>query len=83
MDNKVKVCNFLSDEESNKNPELTTEQERYKDTWYGKRVNKDGNIVPGWALGFESRYPEDKTGDNDADALWPLANWLNSLYEIY
>ena len=83
LDNKVKVCNFLSDEESNKNPELTTEKERYEDTWYGKRVNKDGDIVPGWAIGFESRYPEDKVGDKDADALWPLANWLNSLYEIY
>lgn len=83
LDNNVKVCNFLSDETSNKNSELKTEAERYRDTWYGDRINEEGKIVPGWRIGFESRHPEDKEGLNDADALWPLASWLNELYEIY
>ena len=83
MDNNEKVCNFLSDEKSSQNPSNNTEGKRYYDTWYGDRVNKDNEVVPGWALGFESRYPEDKMGKADADALWPLASWINELYEIY
>lgn len=83
LDNNEKVCNFLSDEKSGQNPSNNTESKRYYDTWYGDRINKDNKVVPGWALGFESRYPEDKKGKTDADALWPLASWLNELYEIY
>jgi hypothetical protein len=52
----------------------------YEDTWYGTYINKDGEEVPGWTLGFESRYPEDKVGYHDADALYPLASWINELY---
>lgn len=83
LDNNVKVCNFLSDETSNANPDLKTEEARYYDTWYSDRVNEDKEVVPGWCIGFESRHPEDKVGLHDADALWPLASWLNSLYAIY
>jgi hypothetical protein len=83
LDNNVKVCNFLSDAEANANPELTTEEDRYYDTWYSNRVNEEGKIVPGWRIGFESRHPEDKESLHDADVLWPLASWLNSLYDLY
>ena len=83
LDNNEKVCNFLSDATSNANPELTTEVDRYYDTWYGTRINADNEEVPGWTIGFESRHPEDKVGLHDADALWPLASWLNELYAQY
>ena len=96
LDNNEKVCNFESDEESTfvgydaDNPKKKeeyeinnkTEQERYYDSWYSKRINEDGDVVPGWARGFESRYPEDKVDTHDADALWPLASWLNNLYSM-
>ena len=96
LDNNEKVCNFESDEESTfidydaENPKKKeeydindkTEQERYYDSWYSKRINEDGDIVPGWARGFESRYPEDKVDTPDADALWPFASWLNNLYSM-
>lgn len=52
----------------------------YEDTWYGTFVNADNDEVPGWTLGFESRYPEDKVGYHDADALYPFASWINRLY---
>lgn len=51
----------------------------YEKTWYDTFANKDNDLVPGWTLGFESRYPEDRVGYHDADALYPLASWLNSL----
>ena len=54
----------------------------YYDTWYRNFLNKENKIVPGWALGFESRYPEDRVGTHDADMLWPLASWLNTLYNL-
>lgn len=77
LDNGVKVCNFL--------PHADAEdkgQGLYHNTWYGTYENKDGDLAPGWTLGFESRYPEDKVGYHDADSLWPLASWLNELYNI-
>ena len=83
LDNNVKVCNFLSDAQANENPDLKTEEERYYDTWYGTRENEDKEKVPGWCIGFESRHPEDKKDLHDADVLWPLASWLNSLYTLY
>ena len=55
----------------------------YKDTWYNTFTNTDGDEVPGWTLGFESRYPEDRIGYHDADMLYPLASWLNELYLLY
>ena len=82
LDNNEKVCNFLSDAVSNANSALTTEKDRYYDTWYGDRENADKEIVPGWTIGFESRHPEDKVGLHDADALWPLASWLNELWAL-
>ena len=51
----------------------------YHDTWYNTFKNADDEDVPGWMLGFESRYPEDRVGYHDADALYPLASWLNEL----
>ena len=71
LDNAVEVCNFLPKAGYN-----------YEETWYGTFVNKDNERVPGWTLGFESRYPEDRVGYHDADALYPLASWLNALYNL-
>jgi hypothetical protein len=82
LDNNEKVCNFLSDATSNANTELLTEKDRFRDTWYGTRINADNEEVPGWTIGFESRHPEDKIGLNDADALWPLASWINELWDL-
>ena len=77
LDNGVKVCNFLPHDEA-----VDEGQGLYHQTWYGTFKNKDGVMAPGWTLGFESRYPEDKVGYHDADSLWPLASWLNELYNI-
>ena len=86
LDNNEKVCNFLSDPTSqslvHEDGTPYTEQEKYYDSWYGSRVNEDKEVVPGWCIGFESRHPEDKVGLHDADALWPLASWINDLYTI-
>lgn len=43
----------------------------YRQTWY------EGNT---WTEGFESRYPEDVVNPHGADALYPLASWINELY---
>ena len=77
LDNGVKVCNFLPHDEA-----VDEGQGLYHQSWYGTFKNKDGNPAPGWTLGFESRYPKDKVGYHDADSLWPLASWLNELYNI-
>ncbi len=68
LDNAVEVCNFLS-----------KSGYTYEQTWYNTFLNSDNKKVPGWTLGFESRYPEDKVGYHDADSLYPLAAWLNDL----
>lgn len=77
LDNGVKVCNFLPHADA-----VDEGQGLYHQSWYGTFKNKDGDMAPGWTLGFESRYPEDKVGYHDADSLWPLASWLNELYNI-
>lgn len=77
LDNGVKVCNFLPHADA-----VDEGKGLYHNTWYGTYENKDGDLAPGWTLGFESRYPEDKVGYHDADSLWPLASWLNELYNI-
>ena len=96
LDNIEKVCNFTCDIYSTyegydvytHEPGMTyetndkTESERYYDTWYSKRKNEDGEIVTGWQLGFESRHPEDKTDDHDADVLYELASWINNTYAL-
>ena len=96
LDNNEAVCNFIHDTESTytrysveDDPETTvyeindkTEQERYYDSWYSDRINEDGDIVPGWRRGFESRHPEDKEDYHDADVLFELASWLNDLYDL-
>jgi hypothetical protein len=95
LDNNEKVCNFIHDAEStyidydvndpkDKEYELNekTEAERYYDSWYSLRINEEGDIVPGWRRGFESRYPEDKEEATDADVLWRLASWINGLYDL-
>lgn len=54
----------------------------YEESWYnGFETPKDGT-VPGWTLGFESRYPEDRVGYHDGDSLYPLASWINRLYRL-
>jgi hypothetical protein len=78
LDNAVEVCNFLG-KKKNADDE-NSERYNYYDTWYGTYKNADNNMVPGWTLGFESRYPEDRVGYHDADMLWPLASWVNNLY---
>lgn len=58
-----------------------SETEKYQKTWYDDIDTTDGPM-PGWTAGFESRYPEDKEGTHDADALFPLASWINELYDL-
>lgn len=89
LDNFVNVCNFLpepkayiEDKDGNLIPDPNAGYWNYTDTWYRTFVNKEQKRVPGWTLGFESRYPEDKVGYHDADALFPLAKWVNDLYNI-
>lgn len=73
LDNTVDVCNFVTKASASS----------YYDTWYGTYENSEKESVPGWSLGFESRYPDlDKIHYHDADPLWPLANWINSLYRL-
>lgn len=72
LDNAVEVCNFVVKDGS----------ANYYDTWYDTFINSDQKKVPGWTIGFESRYPEDLTGYHDADALYPLASWINELYTL-
>lgn len=71
LDNAVEVCNFLP-----------KSGYTYKQTWYDTFKNSDNELVPGWTLGFESRYPEDRVGYHDADMLYPLASWLNELHTL-
>lgn len=85
LDNAVPVCNF----KSRSGVDGTTEQERYYNTWYGKFQTSGATDIEeatdegyGWTFGFESRYPEDKIGMNDADHLYELASWLNELYDL-
>ena len=81
LDNTVEVCNFKR-KKKNVDDDESGERYTFNETWYNTFVNKDNEEVPGWALGFESRYPEDKIEPADADALYPLASWLNELYEM-
>ena len=89
LDNAIEVCNFLNkakayvkDENGNMVPDPSGGYYTYEETWYNTFKNKDNDDVPGWTLGFESRYPEDKVGYHDADALYPLASWINELYTL-
>ena len=75
LDNAVPVCNFL------RKPKTTGGEYNYEETWYNGFEVK-GKIVPGWTLGFESRYPEDRMGYHDADMLYPFASWLSELYYL-
>ena len=92
LDNAVEVCNFINKKkgqiEDPENPgtmipDPEGEEYTYRESWYNTFTNKDGDDVPGWTLGFESRYPEDRLGYHDADMLYPLASWVNELYSIY
>ena len=89
LDNATEVCNFqnkakayIEDENGNLIPDPSGGYYSYEETWYNTFKDKDNKDVPGWTLGFESRYPEDKIGYHDADALYPLASWLNELYAL-
>lgn len=69
LDNAVRVCNFLPED-----GKVNDEQgDAYWHTWYDDK---------GWTKGFESRYPEDKDGTHDADALYPVAHWIYELWEL-
>ena len=91
LDNAVEVCNFANkykawiDDPDNPGtliPDPSGGTYTYEETWYNTFKNKDNDDVPGWTLGFESRYPEDKVGYHDADSLYPLASWLNELHAL-
>ena len=95
LDNAIEVCNFMNKAKGYKrdeNGKIEKDEEgmpipegghySYYETWYNTFTNSDGKNVPGWTLGFESRYPEDRVGYHDADMLYPLASWINELYSI-
>ena len=91
LDNAVEVCNFNNkykawienpEKPGTLIPDPTAGTYTYEETWYNTFTNKDNKLVPGWTLGFESRYPEDRVGYHDADMLYPLASWLNELYNL-
>jgi hypothetical protein len=63
-------------------PDPTGGYYTFKETWYNTFQNKELEDVPGWSLGFESRYPEDRIGYHDADMLYPMAKWLSDLYYL-
>lgn len=76
LDNAVNVCNFLPE------PGLN-----YHDTWYNlfEKFDEEGvktGEYYGWTKGFESRFPEDEIGQAQADSLYPLASWINELYNL-
>ena len=88
LDNAIPVCNFLrrpkayiKDEDGNLVPDPTGGYYTYEETWYNG-FEDDGDILPGWTFGFESRYPEDRVGYHDADMLYPLASWLSELHYL-
>ena len=83
LDNAVEVCNFLKKVKAVDEDQNPTDWYSFYDTWYGKFKNNKGEEVPGWALGFESRYPEDRLGYHDADMLYDFASWLHNLYTLY
>lgn len=73
LDNAVEVCNF----------QIKDPYDNYKDTWYKTYTDKEGKVKFGWEEGFESRYPElDDVKSDSADALYPLASWLNELQTL-
>ena len=91
LDNAIPVCNFkrrpkkyIEDPErpGEMIPDPSDGYFSYEETWYnGFDVGK-GEIKPGWTVGFESRYPEDRVGYHDADMLYPMASWLSELYYL-
>ena len=77
LDNAVRVCNFLAEDGKTDDPDDLA-KDAYWHTWYD-----DADGKPGWTKGFESRYPEDKDGLKDADALYDLAHWIYLLWKNY
>lgn len=81
LDNAVKVCNFLA--EDGKTDDLEEPiKTAYWHTWYDTYKDDEGNDLPGWTKGFESRFPEDKTDRDDANALWEVASWIYQLNKL-
>lgn len=76
LDNAIKVCNFMTD-----TADAELKATNYEETWYNT-YKDDDKTLPGWTKGFESRFPEDKVGANDADCLYDMARWINELYEL-
>ena len=77
-----KAKSYIEDENGNMIPDPSGGYYTYEETWYNTFKNKDNDDVPGWTLGFESRYPEDRVGYHDADALYDFAKWVNELYTL-
>jgi hypothetical protein len=74
------VCNFLTTATADIDGHVPTS---YRETWYNTfHHEKDGVDYPGWRMGFESRYPDGDEGTHDADAFYPLANWVNELHTL-
>lgn len=82
LDNAVQVCNFLPYRGKDLSGNEVTDW-NYEQTWYNKVLNADNEEAYGWTIGFESRYPEDKVGEHDADALYDMASWINELANLY
>lgn len=60
-----------------------TPEERFRNSFYNKRKNEDQEVVPGWALAFESRQPEQPKPENEEidvniKPFYRLCAWLNS-----
>lgn len=90
LDNAVPVCNFkcrpkkyIENENGEMVPDPVEGYYSYDETWHNSFWNaKEKKYMPGWAFGFESRYPEDRVGYHDAESLYPLAEWLNTLQTL-
>ena len=74
------VCNFLITSLPDKDGVVPT---TYDETWHNIFWHeKDKKYYPGWRMGFESRYPEDEEDVYSAEAFYPVANWVNELYQL-
>ena len=78
LDNAVKVCNFLAEAGETDD----SDGDAYWHTWYDTYKDDEGEDLPGWTKGFESRFPEDKVDIHDADALWEVAHWIYQLNKL-
>ena len=85
LNNASPLANFLSEEDSVISDDIVNSEEfggdRFKASFYTKVKNEDGDMVPNWALSYESRYPEaeeDDFSDVDIASWYRLVSWVNS-----